>query len=51
MLDALFGLASAAMHTEPPIKDFVPMRADAVALAAGTASVSQQIFAWLDRTS
>lgn|SRR5579875_641987 len=51
VLDALFGLASASMHTDPPIKNFVPTRADAVALAASTASVAQQVFAWLDRSS
>ena len=49
VIDALYSLASAALHVDPPIKDFVPMRADAVALAAGTASVAQQVFAWLDR--
>lgn len=49
VIDALHSLGSAPMHTDPPIKDFVPMRADAVALAAGTASVAQQVFAWLDR--
>lgn len=49
VIDALFSLASAALHTEPPIKNFEPNRADAVSLAAGTASVAQQVFAWLDR--
>ena len=49
VIDALYSLASAPLHVDPPIKDFVPMRADAVALAAGTASVGQQVFAWLDR--
>ena len=49
VFDALYSLASAPLHVDPPIKDFVPMRADAVALAAGTASVAQQVFAWLDR--
>jgi hypothetical protein len=49
VIDALYSLASAPLHVDPPIKDFVPMRADAVALAAGTASVVQQVFAWLDR--
>ena len=49
VIDAFFSLASAALHTDPSIKDFEPIRADAVALAAGTASVAQQVFAWLDR--
>jgi hypothetical protein len=49
VIEALFSLASASLHTDPPIKDFVPMRADAVAVVAGTASVAQQLFAWLDR--
>lgn len=50
VIEALFSLASAPLHTDPPIKNFVPMRADAVAVAAGTASVAQQLFAWLDRS-
>jgi hypothetical protein len=49
VVEALFNLASASMHTDPPIKDFAPMRADAVAVAAGTASIAQQVFAWLDK--
>jgi hypothetical protein len=49
VIDALYSLASVPLHADPPIKDFVPMRADAVALVAGTASVGQQVFAWLDR--
>jgi len=49
VVDALFNLASASLHTDPPIKDFVPMRADAVAVVAGTASIAQQVFAWLDK--
>jgi hypothetical protein len=49
VVDALFSLASASQHTDPPIKNFVPMRADAVAVVAGTASVAQQLFAWLDK--
>ncbi|MDA8314374.1 MAG: hypothetical protein M0010_04255 [Actinomycetota bacterium] len=49
IVEALFSMASAPLHTDPPIKNFVPMRADAVALVAGTASVAQQVFAWLDR--
>jgi hypothetical protein len=50
VIDALHSLASASLHTDPPIKDFVPMRADAVAVVAGTASIAQQMFAWLDRS-
>jgi hypothetical protein len=49
IVEGLFSMASAPLHTDSPIKDFVPMRADAVALVAGTASVAQQVFAWLDR--
>ncbi len=49
VIDALYLLASAPLHVGPPIKDFTPMRADAVALTAGMTSVVQQVFAWLDR--
>lgn len=49
VIEGLFSFASAAMHTDPPIKDFLPMRADAVALAASAASIAQQVFARLDR--
>lgn len=49
VIDALFNLASASLHTDTPIKDFVPMRADAVAVVAGTASIAQQVFARLDK--
>jgi len=49
VIEALFSLTSAALHTDPPIKNFVPIRADAVAVVAGTASVAQQVFVRLDR--
>ncbi len=49
VVDALYNLASASLHTDPPVKNFEPLRADAVALAASAASVAQEIFAWLDR--
>jgi hypothetical protein len=49
VIEALFNLASASLHTDLPIKNFVPMRADAVAVVAGTASVTQQVFSWLDK--
>jgi hypothetical protein len=49
VIEALFSLASAPLHTDPPIEDFVPMRADAVSVVAATASSAQQVFAWLDR--
>ncbi|WP_029429453.1 hypothetical protein [Blastococcus sp. URHD0036] len=49
VIDALFNLASACLHTDPAVRDFVPTRADAVAVVAGSASVSQQVFASLDR--
>ena len=47
VIDALFGLASASPHVDGPTKDFEPKRADAVALAGATASVAQDVFAWL----
>lgn len=50
VLDSLHVLASAAFHADDPIKDFVPARADAVSLIGATASVAQQVFAWLDRS-
>lgn len=49
VLQALHSLASASMHTDAPIKDFRPQRADAVAIVAGTASAAQQVFARLDQ--
>ncbi|MGH9918909.1 MAG: hypothetical protein ACRD6W_08595 [Nitrososphaerales archaeon] len=49
VIDALYRMTSATQHTDPPIKDFVPIRADAVAVAAGAASVAKQVFAWLDK--
>ena len=47
VIDSLFSLASASPHVDGPIKDFEPMRADAVALAGATASVAQEVFAHL----
>ena len=49
MIGAFFSFASSALHADPPVKDFEPIQADVVALAAGTASVAQQVFVWLDR--
>ena len=48
VIDALFSLASASHHVGGPIKNFEPMRADAVALAGATASIAQEVFAHLD---
>ena len=48
VLVALFNLASAASHTNEPIGDWEPARADAVALAGATASLAQEVFALLD---
>jgi len=47
VIDALFSLASASPHVDGPIKDFEPMRADAVGLAGATASIAQEVFAHL----
>lgn len=47
VIDALFNLASASFHVDEPIKDFEPLRADAVAVAGATASLAQEIFAHL----
>lgn len=47
VIDALFSLASASPHTDDPIKEFEPARADAVALAGATASIAQEVFAHL----
>lgn len=49
VLNSLHTLASAAFHTDEAIRDFVPGRADAVALTGATASMAQQVFALLDR--
>lgn len=51
VIDALFNLASASPHVDGPIKDFEPMRADAVALAGATASVAQEVFAHLAKSN
>ena len=45
VLNSLFDLASASAHTDAPVKDYVPMRADAVALVAATAAMAQDVFA------
>jgi hypothetical protein len=47
VVDALHSLASASLHTDEPVKGFVPRRADAVGLAAATAALAQQMFARL----
>lgn len=48
VIDALFVLASSSPHTDAPIKDFEPARADAVALVGATASIAQEVFAHLE---
>lgn len=50
VVDALFSLASAPLHTDPQVRSFAPRRADAVAVVAASASIAQQIFAELDRS-
>ena len=50
VLDSLHNLASASLHTDEPVKDFVPRRADAVGLAAATAALAQEVFARLRST-
>lgn len=50
VLESLHTFASAAVHADDPIRDFVPARADAVALTGATASLALQVFAWLDRS-
>jgi hypothetical protein len=47
IIDALFSLASADPHTDPPVKNYVPSRGDAVLLVAGSAAVAQDVFARL----
>jgi len=47
VIDALFSLASASPHVDGAIKDFEPMRADAVGLAGATVSIAQEVFAHL----
>ena len=49
VLEALYDIGSMTQHTDPAIKEFSPVRADAVGLAAGTASIAQQVYALLDR--
>ena len=50
VIDSLFSLASASLHVEGPIKDFEPVRADALALAGATASMAQELFARLQES-
>jgi hypothetical protein len=45
ILSALHDLASASLHTDAPIKGFLPLRADAVAVVAATAALVQEVFA------
>jgi hypothetical protein len=47
ILDSLFSLASAPLHTDPVIANFVPERTHAVTTVATTAALAQQIFAQL----
>jgi hypothetical protein len=47
VIDSVFSFASADPHTDPAIKDYVPCRSDAVAIAACTAALAQDVFAWL----
>ena len=47
VIDALYSLASAPPHVDEAVKNFEPMRADAVMLVASTAAATQEIFAHL----
>jgi hypothetical protein len=47
-LQALHDEASVYAHGSEPHLEFVPTRADAVALAVGAAAKAQQVFTWLD---
>lgn len=49
VVDALYVLASAPLHTDVPVQNFVPARADAVSVVATSASLAQEVFAWIDR--
>lgn len=50
LVQDLFDLASATLHTDSAIKNYSPTRTDAVTLTAATASFTQQIFSRLDQT-
>lgn len=50
VLDALHGLASAGPHMDAAIRDWVPTRAEAVAIAASSLAMAQGAFAWIDRS-
>ncbi|MCL4433981.1 MAG: hypothetical protein M1399_04325 [Actinobacteria bacterium] len=45
---ALFGFASAAVHSDEAILDYLPSREDAVALVGSTAALAQAVFARLN---
>jgi hypothetical protein len=47
VIESLFSLASASAHVDGATKDFVPLRADAVAAVASTAAITQEVFARL----
>lgn len=49
VVDALCVLASAPFHTDVPVQNFVPARADAVSVVGASASIAQEVFAWIDR--
>lgn len=50
VIDSLFSLASASPHVDDAVKSYEPRRADAVAVAAGTAAVAHEMFALLRTT-
>lgn len=48
VIESLYALGSAPLHTDDSVKNFQPMRADAVSLVGSTIAVVQQVFAHLD---
>ena len=47
IIDALYSLASAPPHVDDAVKDFEPIRADAVAIAGSTSAIAQELFSHL----
>ncbi|HUZ39950.1 MAG TPA: hypothetical protein VMU68_00960 [Acidimicrobiales bacterium] len=50
VVDALHGLASAAPHIDPVVKEYTPSRADAVAIVGATISVAHEAFALISES-
>ncbi len=50
IVESLFSLASAPLHTDPVVNNFVPERTHAITAVAGAAAMAQQVFSQLAKT-